>query len=300
MRIGSLIPERLRRSARRWVRLSSTPDPGQVVSSLYDPWRPAADPRADERPYYFCDPQTLRQPSTEDGLAVPATDWRQGYYPGDDAGFLLSGKTAADELRSILHQNGVVLSPRDAVLDWGCASGRVIRHFAEEARTAEFWGVDLDARLIAWDKENLSPPFHFLTGSAYPHLPFEDATFALIYAFSVFTHIEHLPDLWLMEMRRMLRPRGLAVFSVHTEETVALMNGDPRGEALRRYLPSGLTPGDIASHQITVVSRSGWQPTLTFYRSDWLWREWGRYFDVVEIRPAPPNSKQPAVVLRKR
>ena len=297
-RLDRFLVEKTKRRLRQWVRLQSVPDAGQILSALYDPWPPASRGLEAER-FYFRDPQPLRGPVGPDGLPLPPTDWRQGYYPGDDAGFLASGKAAADQIRSIAREHGLSIGGGDAVLDWGCASGRVLRHFAAEAQVAEFWGVDLDARLIAWAKENLWPPFHFVTGSAYPHLPFEDHKFSLVYAHSVFTHIEHLADAWIMELRRVMRRGGLAVLSAHTEDTVAFMDGDKRGEALRRWLPAALGPREILAHEVTVVSRRGWQPTLTFYRSDWLRREWGRYFEFMEIRPPPENSKQPAVVLRK-
>ena len=233
-------------------------------------------------------------------MPVPPNDWRQGYFLNDDPGYLASGRTAANYLQSALRDHGVSLGAADAVMDWGCASGRVLRHFADHASSGECWGVDLDARLIAWAKENLSPPFHFVTCTGYPHLPFEDRKFTFVYALSVFTHIEHLQDTWLMELNRVMKPGGIAAFSVHNEYTVALMQSSKEGESLRRWLPSGLAVDDILKHEVTVVSRGGWEPTLTFFRSDWMKREWGRYFDVVEIRAAPVGSKQPTVVLRKR
>ena len=42
--------------------------------------------------------------------------------------------------------------------------------------------------------------------TAFPHLPFEDNTFTLIYAGSVFTHILQLMDAWVMEFPRILKP----------------------------------------------------------------------------------------------
>jgi ubiquinone/menaquinone biosynthesis C-methylase UbiE len=295
-----LIPDSARRAARSWVRNAARPAPAELLATLHDPWTGTASETRQDRTYYFRDPLRLRCVAADDALAVPPDDWRQGYYVGDEAGYLTSGKVAAEYLRAILHDHGVALGSGDAAMDWGCASGRVIRHFAQEACQAELWGVDLDARLVAWAKENLSPPFHFVTGSAFPHLPFEDRKFKFIYAFSVFTHIEHLQDMWLMELNRVLQTGGIAVFSVHNEYTLELMRHDDAGRSLREWLPAGLTVDEIAKHEVTIVSRKEWEPTLTFFRSDWIRREWGRYFELVEIRAAPAGSKQPSAILRKR
>jgi SAM-dependent methyltransferase len=108
-------------------------------------------------------------------------------------------------------------------MDWGCATGRTLRHFAVEAGANEFWGTDQDEASVTWAKENLSPPFRFVTCTAYPHLPFSDSKFGLIYGLSVFTHLEYLQDLWLMEIHRVLRSGGHAIFTVHDEHTVRFM-----------------------------------------------------------------------------
>ena len=294
-----MIPASARAALRRWVRRAARGDAGDLLAALYDPWTPGRQAGDDGASFYFHDPAALRAARAADTLPLPPDQWRQGYYLGDEPGYLASGRAAADDLRAALRDHGAALGPGDAVLDWGCASGRVLRHFAEEARTGECWGVDLDARLVAWAKENLSPPFRFVTCSAFPHLPFEDRKFALVYGFSVLTHIEHLRDMWLMELNRVMKPGGIAALSVHNEYTLDLMRHAPEGQSLRRWLPAGLTPDDILKHEVTVVSRKGWEPTLTFFRSDWIRREWGRYFDVLEIRAAPAASKQPTVVLRK-
>ena len=59
-------------------------------------------------------------------------------------------------------------------LDFGCGIGRVIRHFADEARSAEIWGCDIDGTSIRWAVENMTPPFRFYQMAQSPTLPFED------------------------------------------------------------------------------------------------------------------------------
>jgi len=66
------------------------------------------------------------------------------------------------------------------VLDFGCGSGRVLRHFLDKARRAEFWGCDIDAPSIAWLAQNPSPPLHCFQNDREPPLRFEDDDLDLV------------------------------------------------------------------------------------------------------------------------
>lgn len=260
-----------------------------VLSSLYKTW-----PGHETGSSYFLDLSTLKLPRPENGFPIPPNDLRMGYAVGNDEVYLSCGQESRQSLQSIMDDHGVRIEPGDACMDWGCTTGRVLRWFAGEAEHAEFWGLDQDERSIAWAKQNLSPPFKFCTCTAYPHLPFEDGTFKLIYGLSVFTHLENCVDLWLMEMRRVLKKGGCAVFSIHDESTVR--------DFMERERPSWIPPhielSEILEHETTIVSSQDWEWTFTFFRSDYIYREWGRYLDVLEVRPFA-EFYQSSVVLRK-
>jgi SAM-dependent methyltransferase len=94
------------------------------------------------------------------------------------------------------------------VLDFGCGAGRVLRQFAPEAESGEFWGCDLYEPTVTWLQENLSPPFRFYVNAERP-MPHPDEHFDLVYAISVFTHITGEWAEWMLELRRILKPDGL-------------------------------------------------------------------------------------------
>jgi SAM-dependent methyltransferase len=250
---------------------------------------------AGEGSHYAADPRGFRDKSGADVLPVPPPHLRMGYGTHAAAQFLEAGRTSAEQLRQLLDECGVRWQRVESALDWGCATGRVLRWFADEARDVEFWGVDQDETSIRWAKENLSPPFHFLTGTAWPHLPFPDDTFGVVYGLSVFTHIEHLVDAWLMEFRRVMKRGAVAVFTIHDEDTVRYFQGRRRP----RWMPPSLALADIAAHEITVVRGPAWSATYTFFQQAYIRREWSRYFEVVDIK-ALHAAYQSAVVLRKR
>jgi SAM-dependent methyltransferase len=233
-------------------------------------------------------------------LPIPPSKLRMGHSDQAEK-FIAAGVNSATWIRRIMQREGVDLTQNARVLDWGCATGRVLRHFEDEAQLGEFWGADESSVCIDWNKANLCPPFKFVTCTAYPHLPFEDEQFHLIYGLSVFTHVLHLMDMWLMEFRRILVPGGYACFSIHDEHTWSELS---RNESLRRdFVSRGFWPHEDFSidlrHDIEILAQPGnWGGVTTFFRTDWIAQEWGHYFEIVSFEPLC-EAYQTVVVMRK-
>jgi ubiquinone/menaquinone biosynthesis C-methylase UbiE len=171
-----------------------------------------------------------------DGLSVPPLDLRCGYGRGDTEQYLLSGVEDVEVLMKLLAESDFSLSDGHRVLDFGCAGGRMIRCLREYANECEIWGVDVSASHILWCKAHLSPPFHFATTTTVPHMPFPDAFFDVVYAGSVFTHVDDLTDAWLLELRRILAPGGRFYCTIHDNRTMTLLDGALRGHWLADML----------------------------------------------------------------
>jgi SAM-dependent methyltransferase len=128
--------------------------------------------------------------------------------------FLAGGRERADAIVSALESTGFSPGTCRRALDFGCGCGRVIRHLADRI-PAEWHGSDLNPRLVAWCRDNLSFAT-FTTNELAPPLPFEDSFFDLIYAISVFTHLdEGFQNRWLAELHRVLAPGGAALVTTH-------------------------------------------------------------------------------------
>jgi SAM-dependent methyltransferase len=126
--------------------------------------------------------------------------------------FLESGRRHADLVRRILRDDGEAIEELEAVLDWGCGCGRVLRHWSSLPHTRVF-GSDINPRMVAWCDDNL-PFAHVSVNDVAPPLPYEEASFDFVYAFSVMTHLpEQLQHAWIDECRRVLRPGGRLLFS---------------------------------------------------------------------------------------
>ncbi len=161
------------------------------------------------------------------------------------------------------------------VLDFGCGSARVLRHFGVEAGRGELWGCDIDRASIDWARAELSPPFHFFQNGIAPPLPQAAGSFDLIWAMSVFTHIGDLWSAWLGEMHRLLAPEGILIASFLGEGMWGPLVGEPYREE-----EVGMS-----------VLRHWTGPDAWVFHSEWWLREhWGRAFDVVEVKRPPRTA----------
>jgi ubiquinone/menaquinone biosynthesis C-methylase UbiE len=159
------------------------------------------------------------------GMAIPPKRLWLGYGETEED-HLASGLRNTNKMLELLQASGFSLEGSDRVLDFGCGAGRMIRHLKAFSESCEIWGTDISAPHIFWAKQYLDPPFHFVTTTTVPHLPFEDRYFNLIYCGSVFTHIDDLAEAWLLELRRILAPQGRLYLTIHDRHTIELLDGE--------------------------------------------------------------------------
>jgi ubiquinone/menaquinone biosynthesis C-methylase UbiE len=93
-----------------------------------------------------------------------------------------------------------MLEGRDAILDVGCGSGRIILDLPDAV------GLDILHRKLRW----LRPRHRLLVCGSADRLPFPDASFSTVVCSEVIEHIPDRPEV-LGEMTRVLRPGGLLI-----------------------------------------------------------------------------------------
>jgi SAM-dependent methyltransferase len=181
------------------------------------------------------------------------------------------------------------------VLDFGCGAGRTLRHFLDEAAVAEIWGCDIDAASVEWLQQALGPPLHVVQNGEGPPLPFDDGSFDLIYALSVFTHITDLWSEWLVDLHRVLAPDGLLLATFLGPGMCQHVAGEAWVE--ERIGMNVLGRGKSWDDGGPIVLHSPW----------WIRAHWGRLFDIVVLEPEgfsvipqDPTPSHGYVVLRKR
>jgi SAM-dependent methyltransferase len=284
------------------IRFSSLSDPGQAAK--FFPYAPQessfATIRSPQRP------ATLERDPLK--LPVPPKSLWLGYADSPEQ-FLESGRTSYEHILRSVAPAGLNLNDggRHRVLDFGCGAGRTLRWFAPISDRVECWGVDMLDEWVIWCQQHLSPPMKFATNTSFPHLPFEDNSFDLIYNESVFTHIADLADMWLLELRRILRPGGVLFAALHDNDTIKSCFDPKRAEL--QYLTRMLRELDAKQpflqkkYERVVINRvpgpgSDGQAQV-FYDADYLREQWGQFLEFVSLAPNP-YGKLSALVMKKR
>jgi SAM-dependent methyltransferase len=188
----------------------------------------------------------------------------------DAQGYLERGRRAIGAIERVLPADWTWTNKR--VLDFGCGAGRAVRHLHDAARTGEVWGCDIDPACIAWNREHLDPSMSFVVNGEEPPLPFAEDRFDLVYALSVFTHIDQRWASWLIEMHRVLVPGGLLVATIMSEGMCAAVSGEPWDES--QVGMNVYECGQAWALGGPMVLHSPW----------WIREHWGRLFDVVDVR----------------
>jgi ubiquinone/menaquinone biosynthesis C-methylase UbiE len=170
------------------------------------------------------------RPCSARDLPIPPFHLLLGHKDANQ--FLEWGEQHFTNMERILADAGYSFASGQRILDFGCGSGRLIRWLCDVVGGSEIWGVDLRAENILWCKQNLQPPFHFAVTTVVPHLPFEDNHFDLIYAGSVFTHIDDLVDSWLLELKRILKPNGYLYITIHDNTSISRLKNELRDQEI--------------------------------------------------------------------
>jgi SAM-dependent methyltransferase len=124
---------------------------------------------------------------------------------------------------------GTSLADVERVLDFGCGCGRTLRWLMEIYPSGHFFGADVDADAIEWCARNLRGG-EFVHTRPEPPLPFKSGYFDVVCCFSVFTHLdERLQDIWLREIKRILKPGGIVILTVHGERAAATLDEQAAG-----------------------------------------------------------------------
>jgi SAM-dependent methyltransferase len=156
-----------------------------------------------------------RRDGAPDGMPLPPADLRFLVARTTSISwFLEGGALAFESTLEALGRSGVAVEQLEAVLDFGCGCGRVLRNWSS-LKGPRVSGCDFNPRLVEWTAANL-PFAEVRVNKLAPPLPYLTEEFDLVYALSVFTHLtEELQVPWIKELARILKPGGFVAFSTH-------------------------------------------------------------------------------------
>ena len=259
---------------------------------IYFPYKENADSYVilkQEKDLEFC----------ELGLPIPPVELWLGY--GNSVQEYLHGKQQISNMMGILQKGGYDVSSMNSIMDFGCGAGRMIRWLKPYAETAEIWGTDISSDHITWAINHLSPPFNFATTTTIPHMPFEEGYFDLIFAGSVFTHIDDLVESWLLELRRVLSKRGCIYITIQDKNSMHLLRTSKYYKEiwLKHYIEENPLFIEAGQEFLKIVGLRGTRSQV-FYDIDYFCKLVKNIFDVVSINNAAYGFQTGILLKRKK
>ena len=164
-------------------------------------------------------PDGLPMPPPELMSMVTGSFSARAYWEG--------GEITSGWIRKILSSNGFDMESFEHILDFGCGCGRVMRYWKDLSNPA-LSGADYNPYLVRWCRHNLPFADFQRVGDLKP-LQYEDETFDLIYAYSVFTHLDLVSErFWIEELQRLLRPGGIMYLTLRGQRYAEVLTPEER------------------------------------------------------------------------
>jgi ubiquinone/menaquinone biosynthesis C-methylase UbiE len=210
--------------------------------------------------------------------------------------FLDIGRRCADALRDLARRGGKDLDRSAAVLDFACGCGRVIRHFKDHAPDARWCGSEIDTEAIKWCRESLGAIATFSQNGFQPPTEFEDDSFEVVYAISLFTHLDEEDQFrWLAELARVLRKDGILIATTHGPFT----HHQLPPEDMRKLSADGFLYRVGQTGKLKLDGLPDFYQTA-YHTEQYIRERWSKLFDIIAYQERAIGDYQDAVVLRKR
>jgi ubiquinone/menaquinone biosynthesis C-methylase UbiE len=199
------------------------------------------------------------------------------------------GRQCARDIEAVLERIGRPLGSFSDILDFGVGCGRTITWLMNVATTATFYGTDTDSEAVSWCRENLGSAIFSTNGLRAP-LEYPPETFDLIYAVSVFTHLDEKKQfLWLEELKRIVKSDGVLIVTLHGPESWEEFSTD----RIKKLEEKGLL----------FIEADGWRSLFpewygtTYHNREYVEKHYSKYFSILDYVPRGLNNHQDLIVL---
>ena len=223
-------------------------------------------------------------------LPPPSLRYRVHGHPRAE-GFLKAGIKSSEDIEAALWKIGKDFDSFQDVLDFGCGCGRTLLWFTSRSPSLRLYGTDIDAEAISWCRNNLTS-VEFSTNEPLPPLEYPSETFDLVYAISVFTHLnEDFQFRWLNELKRVTRTQGVVLLTVNGRRNWRSLPREDRADIKKRGFKF-----------ITTQARRDIFPEWyqdAYHEEHYVLDQYSKYFEVLDYIPRGMNNRQDMVVLRK-
>ena len=206
--------------------------------------------------------------------------------------FLTGGQATIDDIVTGLDKAGQHIEQIGAALDFGCGCGRTLLAAQACWPQLQLYGSDVDTEAISWCHDHL-PEIRFTSNDALPPLKYPEASFDLVWAVSVFTHLdESRQDRWLTELQRIVCPGGVVLASIHGPRAWAGLPQRTINIIRKNGFVFAHTRADRGLHP-------EWYQTA-WHTPHYITHHWASFFEVCDCFARTGDSMQEMVVLKKR
>ena len=235
---------------------------------------------------------------------------------------LYEPKHMYQEIRRIAAQKNMQFNEKTTLLDFACGYGRNIRFFLKDIYPGNLFGsdvipdfIDICNKTFSYDKKKNSLEVIFDKNNPLPPLRYNEKSFDIIMAYSLFSHLSEDAHLaWLNEFSRILKSEGLLFITIRQQKFLTdiqkvlisknfvsdyekylaeklgndlIQDSFNRGEYI--YNPSGGGPGlDSSFYGNTVIP------------DKYIHTKWTKWFDIIEHYDDPSKLPQAFICLMKK
>ena len=198
------------------------------------------------------------------------------------------------------------------MLDFGCGWGRFLRYFWRDFKSENLFGVDIDPDIIKTCRD-LGIQAELSTIQPFGTLPYPDATFTHIMAYSVFTHLpEHVQTHWLKELARVARPGCVFICTTEPRRFLDFVGSIPDNAPSAWHAGLKRAAGDIdrlksqfdSGKYVFIPTGGGNYRDASVYGDaiipeTYIRDHWSKFFSVRAYRDEPEQFWQAITVLQK-
>jgi ubiquinone/menaquinone biosynthesis C-methylase UbiE len=208
-----------------------------------------------------------------------------------------------DVIRNTCLKSSKPLSSMDAILDFGCGWGRIIRIFLRDVEPEKLYGCDCTPEIVNICRE-MNKWCNFDLTNYFPPTGYKSSTFDLIYAYSVFSHLsEKYNKIWLEEFYRIMKPNGILCITIRQKnfiyklkEAYPYMPDFSIEEALKKYENDDF---------VYFNTGGGFELTSDFYgeafmSKKYVERELSKFFKIIDFIEGTENVDQSIIAAQKK
>jgi len=231
-----------------------------------------------------------------------------------------SGKSALSEasvfwryLKKASADLGKRITATANVLDFGCGWGRFLRFLAKDVDGSHLYGVDVDPDILTECRE-LGVPGSLACVEPFGRLPFQDAHFDVVMAYSVFTPLPQPVNLhWMREIARVCRPGAVFALTLEPRRFLAFVrdeaprNTSPWHRSLARFsdrVNELMLRFDRGEFIYIPTGGGSYRPESTYGEAvipqRWIELEWGGLWQLREYVDDRSRFWQAAMVVQRR